>query len=109
MCERGGYNIEPSPSALSPPPPIFSGSRNPKHNAFVNVLHLHSTFWSKTSMAHEQVFYLYVQIRKLVGGFLKIYQEDLLLLKEILGSHSVISHEVLSFVRLTFLIQRVRD
>lgn len=60
-------------------------------------------------MAHEQVFYLYVQIRKLVGGFLKIYQEDLLLLKEILGSHSVISHEVLSFVRLTFLIQRFRD
>lgn len=37
------------------------------------------------SMPCEKMFHLYVYILKLAGGFLKIYQEDLLLLKEILG------------------------
>ena len=48
------YNIKPTPSASSLTK-ISSGYRNHKHNLSVNVLHLHSTFWSKTLLAHKQL------------------------------------------------------
>ena len=79
----------------------YCGYRNHKHNLSVNVLHLHSTFWSKTLLAHKQlvhriscekIFYLQVYILKLVDEFLKISQKALSLLKEILGCCSIERH-----------------